>query len=156
MLSAHCQIPFSSITLVPDNNIQGSLIFGSNAAVSDVLHSFWAATCWSNDNILSTSSSYGIGSISGNSPALFVRSITILIFISANDNWFTFVYAASVVHHYQMYDNGIKSRHVVCAFSQFHLLYPSNINQPPQKWINLHASHIWLTNFEHKANGGYG
>ena len=66
--------------------IQGSLIFGSNTAVSDVV---WILSCYLLIWYFEHLSSHEIGGISYNSAALFVRSIKILIFISANNNWFT-------------------------------------------------------------------
>ena len=95
--------------------IQGSLIFGSNTAVSDMLYEFWAATCWS--DILKTylhmklevyhtnQQHYLLGA----SKYWFSSLLTIIGLLYTN--------VASVVHDYQMYDHSIKSQHVVCPSS---------------------------------------
>ena len=166
MLSAHCQIPFSSVSLVPDNKyhfrpslwsqitIQISLIFGSNATVSDMLYTFLAATCWYNDNSFALHLHMELELYQTTHQHYLLGASQ--IFISANDNWFTLykcgLWCASLPDVWPR--NKIWTQRVR-SFSQFHCWCQSSIDRPPlQKWMDLHASNIWLTNSEGKANDG--
>lgn len=85
-MSLHWHILFLSITLVLDNNTG---LIDPWLKHSCFWHVVWILSCYLLIWYFAHLSSYEIGGISYNSAALFIRSIKILIFISANNNWFT-------------------------------------------------------------------
>ena len=120
-----------------------------------MLYTFWAATCWPNDNIFSLHLHMELEVYQTTHQHYLLGASQ--IFISANDNWFTLykcsLWCASlpdVLPRYKI----LKQR--VCAFYQFHLWCPSSIDWPPlQKWTELHVCNIWLATSKGKASDGW-